>query len=302
MITEEQRKYYLNVPYPNEDISNVNPAVNDQNGNNKKITSNPQSISSHQSINDYQNGDNDDNDDNYEIRNASILNSIDKPEDYSSFKKKDSLPIIFLEEKQTSTEFNGTYKDSDGDSENAENEQKTFLKEKLETFINNKKKKVLKNIFDILDKNWLINNTEKKLNKNKNIVEYLQQKKLFIIPHRKGLSIYNKKKENYNGKFCLGMKHGYGIYVYDHINRYEGYWFRGMKHGYAILYEGDHIYYAHFNYDKLISKETILLKNLDKYKPKKETSKLKVYNNQFLINQSFFNFKDFISTVVCNYL
>lgn len=98
------------------------------------------------------------------------------------------------------------------------------------------------------------------------------------------------------------MKHGYGIYVYDHINRYEGYWFRGMKHGYAILYEGDHIYYAHFNYDKLISKETILLKNLDKYKPKKETSKLKVYNNQFLINQSFFNFKDFISTVVCNYL
>nr|SPJ13470.1 MORN repeat protein,putative [Plasmodium sp. DRC-Itaito] len=58
------------------------------------------------------------------------------------------------------------------------------------------------------------------------------------------------------------MKHGYGIYVYDHINRYEGYWFRGMKHGYAILYEGDHIYYAHFNYDKLISKEIILLKIL----------------------------------------
>ncbi|SOV11630.1 MORN repeat protein, putative [Plasmodium sp. gorilla clade G2] len=295
MITEEQRKYYLNVPYPAEDINNVSHTINDQNGNNKSITSNPQSISGHQKINDYQ------NDDNYEIRNSSILNGIDNPEDYSSFKKKDSLPIIFLEENQTSIEFNGTYKDSD-DSENAENEQKTFLKEKLQTFINNKKKKVLKNIFDILDQNWLINNTEKKLNKNKNIVEYLQQKKLFIVPHRKGLSIYNKKKENYNGKFCLGMKHGYGIYVYDHINRYEGYWFRGMKHGYAILYEGDNIYYAHFNYDKLISKEIILPQDLDKYKPKKETSKVKVYNNEFLINQSFFNFKDFISTVVCNYL
>ncbi|KYO02308.1 putative MORN repeat protein, partial [Plasmodium gaboni] len=295
MITQEQRKYYLNVPYPAEDINNVSNTINDQNGNNKSITSNPQSISVHQKINDYQ------NDDNYEIRNSSILNSIDNPEDYSSFKKKDSLPIIFLEENQTSIEFNGTYKDSD-DSENAENEQNKFLKEKLETFINNKKKKILKNIFDILDQNWLINNTEKKLNKNKNIVEYLQQKKLFIVPHRKGLSIYNKKKENYNGKFCLGMKHGYGIYVYDHINRYEGYWFRGMKHGYAILYEGDHIYYAHFNYDKLISKDIILPQNLDKYKPKKETSKVKVYNNEFLINQSFFNFKDFISTVVCNYL
>nr|SPJ13469.1 MORN repeat protein,putative [Plasmodium sp. DRC-Itaito] len=134
MITEEQGKYYLNVPYPIEDISNVNPTINDQNRNNKKITSNPQSI------NDYQ------NDDNYEIRNSSILNRIDNHEDYSSFKKKDSLPIIFLDEKQTSNEFNGTYKDSD-DSENVENEQKTFLKEKLETFIYNKKKKVLKNIF-----------------------------------------------------------------------------------------------------------------------------------------------------------
>ncbi|CRG97888.1 MORN repeat protein, putative [Plasmodium gallinaceum] len=189
--------------------------------------------------------------------------------------------------------------DNNSNSENINSFKNRTLMEKLEIFVNNKERKLLRKSFEILDKNWIYS-TEKKLRKNKDVVEYLQQKKLFIIPHSKGLSIYNRKKENYDGNFCLGMKHGYGISMFDDINRYEGYWFRGMKHGYGILYEGDNIYYAHFNYDKLIKKEEILPEQINNYKPKKDPN-IKTYNN-FLINQSFFDYKNFISTFLFNYL
>ncbi|SBT73338.1 MORN repeat protein, putative [Plasmodium ovale] len=186
--------------------------------------------------------------------------------------------------------------------ENVKMVEKNILREKFEIVIKTKEKKLLRKCFDILDKSWIYN-TENKMKKNKDVVQYLKQKNLFLIPHKKGLSIiYSKKKENYDGKFCLGMKHGYGISVYGNVNRYEGYWYRGMKHGYGILYEGDNIYYAHFNYDKLIQKEKILPEQVPNYKPTKGqvTAKHRVKN--FLINQSFFDYGNFLSSTLRRYL
>ncbi|CDU18812.1 MORN repeat protein, putative [Plasmodium yoelii] len=185
--------------------------------------------------------------------------------------------------------------------------------EKLEIYIKRKEAKLLKKCWEVLDKNW-ITKIENKLKKNYQIVEYLKEKQIYLIPHKKGLSIMcnnnnssgssndDAKQENYDGMFLLGMKHGYGIFFYDNINRYEGYWYRGMKHGYGILYEGNDIYYAHFNYDKLIKKEKILHEQLCNYKPKKDKLNEEQNYNDFLINQSFFDYKDILFQALSNYL
>ncbi|GAW81444.1 hypothetical protein, conserved [Plasmodium gonderi] len=195
--------------------------------------------------------------------------------------------------------------DEDPNLDLTEHGKKKMLNEKLENALKAKERKILRTYFEILDKYWIYN-IEKKLGKNKDVVEYLMEKNILLIPHREGLSIIcdkNKTKENYDGNFCLGLKHGYGISVYDNINRYEGYWYRGMKHGHGILYEGDNIYYGHFNYDKLIQKEEILPEQVSKFKPKKEdTSNMKKGRGHFLINQSFFDYRSFLSSTVCHYL
>ncbi|SBT01189.1 MORN repeat protein, putative [Plasmodium malariae] len=218
---------------------------------------------------------------------------------------EDTIPIL-TEGKQIQGKHYHHHPPSDEKSiaQHAKFIKKTMLKKKLETIMKTKEKKLMKKFFEILDRSWMYN-TERKLKNNKEVVEYLQQKNLFLIPHREGICIIHnkKKKENYDGKFCLGMKHGYGISVYDNVNRYEGYWYRGMKHGYGILYEGDNIYYVHFNYDKLIEKQKILHEQLSKYKPKKETSDVvKEYGNHFIINQPFFDYRNFLSSTLCNYL
>ncbi|SBT71766.1 MORN repeat protein, putative [Plasmodium malariae] len=218
---------------------------------------------------------------------------------------EDTIPIL-TEGKQIQGKHYHHHPPSDEKSitQHAKFIKKTMLKKKLETIMKTKEIKLMKKFFEILDRSWMYN-TERKLKNNKEVVEYLQQKNLFLIPHREGICIIHnkKKKENYDGKFCLGMKHGYGISVYDNVNRYEGYWYRGMKHGYGILYEGDNIYYVHFNYDKLIEKQKILHEQLSKYKPKKETSDVvKEYGNHFIINQPFFDYRNFLSSTLCNYL
>eukprot|EP00366_Plasmodium_knowlesi_P002207 XP_002259704.1 hypothetical protein, conserved in Plasmodium species [Plasmodium knowlesi strain H] len=181
--------------------------------------------------------------------------------------------------------------------------KKKVLKEKLETVLKMKEKKTLRKCFEILDKHWICN-IEQKLKENEDVVEYLKKNNVVLVPHREGLSITcdKKKKENYDGKFCLGMKEGYGISVYGDINRYEGYWHRGMKHGYGLLYEGNSTYHVHFSYDKLIKKEEISPEQVSHFKPQKAAPSVKKRGNNFLIDQSFFQYKTFLSSTVCQYL
>ncbi|ANQ08638.1 Uncharacterized protein PCOAH_00030640 [Plasmodium coatneyi] len=181
--------------------------------------------------------------------------------------------------------------------------KKKMLKEKLETVLKMKERKTLRKCFEILDKHWICN-IEQKLKKNKDVVEYLKKNNVVLVPHREGLSITcdKEKKENYDGKFCLGMKQGYGICVYGDTNRYEGYWHRGMKHGYGLLYEGDSIYHVHFSYDKLIKKEEISSEQVSRFKPQKAAPSVKKRGNNFLINQSFFQYRTLLSSTVCQYL
>ncbi|EUD68235.1 hypothetical protein C922_01254 [Plasmodium inui San Antonio 1] len=212
----------------------------------------------------------------------------------------DETPIS-IEEKNNEQRSSPPSEDPNPDQ--AEVIKKNVLKEKLETVLKMKERKTLRKCFEMLDKHWICN-VEEKLSKNKDVVEYLKKNKVILVPHREGLSITcdKKKKENYDGKFCLGMKQGYGISVYGDTNRYEGYWHRGMKHGYGLLYEGDSIYHVHFSYDKLIKKEEISPEQVSRFKPHKAAPSVKKRGNHFLINQSFFQYRTLLSSTVCQYL
>lgn len=249
------------------------------------------------------------------IRNSDDINSLEiRPDSNLNNTKlkayaRNSLPGDITKAIQNYSSNNNKCK-----LEYSENDstQKNF-NEKVEIYIKKKEAKLLKKCWELLNKNW-ITKIENKLKENYQVVEYLKEKQIYIIPHKKGLSIIcnnnssnnpsneGAKKESYDGMFLLGMKHGYGIFFYDNINRYEGYWYRGMKHGYGILYEGNDIYYAHFNYDKLIKKEKILHEQLCNYNPKKDKLNEKQNYNDFLISQSFFDYKDVLFRVLSNYL
>ncbi|SCN60955.1 conserved Plasmodium protein, unknown function [Plasmodium chabaudi adami] len=247
------------------------------------------------------------------IRNSDDINNIEiRPDSNLNNTKLKEEETHSLSDDITKTMQNHSSNNNGCNLEDSENDSTQInLNEKLEIYTKKKEANLLKNCWDVLDKNW-ITKIENKLKKNDKVAEYLKEKQIYLIPHNKGLSIIcnnnnscsndDSKKESYDGMFLLGMKHGYGIFFYDNINRYEGYWYRGMKHGYGILYEGNNIYYVHFNYDKLIKKEQISHEQLCDYKPKKDKLNEEQNYNDFLINQSFFDYKDVLFRALSNYL
>ncbi|KJP85570.1 hypothetical protein AK88_04791 [Plasmodium fragile] len=246
------------------------------------------------------------------IHHSSVLTTAGSKNclEYQHWGKKDAGSQILKSNDETliSTETQNNEQrhyppGEDPNSDQAKVIKKKVLKEKLETILKMKERKTLRKCFEILDNYWICN-IEQKLRENKDVVEYLKKNKVVLVPHREGLSITcdQKKKENYDGKFCLGMKQGYGISVYGDTNRYEGYWHRGMKHGSGLLYEGDSVYHVNFSYDKLIEKKEISPEQVSRFKPQKAAPSVKKRGNQFLINQSFFQYRTLLSSTVCQYL
>lgn len=73
-------------------------------------------------------------------------------------------------------------------------------------------------------------------------MKYSSDKSRFSLPSPSTKSTY-LYKESYEGELWHGMRHGYGIYMYQKGHIYEGQWSLGLKHGVGRLCQSNGSYY-----------------------------------------------------------